>query len=79
MFEIFGGDRLIGEWTAEVVGRMHLAGVTGKQLAEECGVTNSYLSTVLHGKKGDEATQRRILEALERLEKKRLTNSNEGS
>lgn len=33
---------MIGEWTAEVVGRMHLAGITGKQLAEECGITNSY-------------------------------------
>lgn len=59
---------MIGEWTAEVVGRMHLAGITGKQLAEECGITNSYLSTVLHGKKGDATTQQRILAALERLE-----------
>lgn len=67
----FGGDRLIGEWTAEVVGRMHLAGITGKQLAEECGITNSYLSTVLHGKKGDENTRQRILAALERLEANR--------
>lgn len=62
---------MIGEWTAEVVGRMHLAGITGKQLAEECGITNSYLSTVLHGKKGDATTQQRILAALERLEGQR--------
>lgn len=70
---------MIGEWTAEVVGRMHLAGITGKQLAEECGITNSYLSTVLHGKKGDETTQQRILAALERLEEKRPANSEDGS
>lgn len=55
-------------WIADVVGRMHVAGITGKHLAAECGYTESYLSTVLHGKKGDSNTQRRILDALERLE-----------
>lgn len=59
-----------GEWTGEVVKRMHMAGITGKQLAEECGFTNSYISTVLHGKKGDDSTRQRILEALARLEAK---------
>lgn len=69
---------MIGEWTAEVVGRMHLAGITGKQLAEECGITNSYLSTVLHGKKGDATTQQRILAALERLEGQRTAETEGG-
>ena len=40
------------DWTAEVVGRMHMAAITGKQLADEAGLTNSYLSAVLHNKKG---------------------------
>ena len=69
---------MIGEWTAEVVGRMHLAGITGKQLAEECGITNSYLSTVLHGKKGDATTKQRILAALERLEGQRTAKAEGG-
>ncbi len=30
------------DWTAEVVGRMHMAAITGKQLADEAGLTNSY-------------------------------------
>lgn len=29
------------DWTAEVVGRMHMAAITGKQLADEAGLTNS--------------------------------------
>lgn len=58
-------------WTADVVGRMHEARITGLQLAEECGYTNSYVSAVLHGKKGDEKTKQTILDGLERLEKKR--------
>ena len=62
------------DWTAEVVGRMHSAGISGLQLAEACGISNSYLSTVLHGQKGTKKTQERILETLDRLEKKKLAD-----
>ena len=58
------------DWTAEVVGRMHMAAITGKQLADEAGLTNSYLSAVLHNKKGNATTQQRIIDALERLEQR---------
>ena len=58
------------DWTAEVAGRMHAAGVTGLELAREAGVTNSYLSTVLHRKKGNDQTRQRIIGALERLEQR---------
>lgn len=58
------------DWTAEVAGRMHAAGITGLQLAEEAGITNSYLSAVLHKKKGTESTRQRVFDALERLERK---------
>ena len=57
-------------WVADVVGRMHIAGITGKMLAAESGFTESYLSTVLHGKKGNENTQKKIVDALGRLEQK---------
>lgn len=58
------------DWTAEVAGRMHMAGVTGRELAKEAGITNSYLSEVLHKKKGNEQTRQRIICALERLEQR---------
>lgn len=61
---------MLDNWIADVVGRMHVAGITGQQLAKECGYSSAYLSTVLHGSKGNEQTQKRICEALERLEKK---------
>ena len=60
------------DWTAEVVGRMHMAAITGKQLADE-GLTNSYLSAVLHNKKGNATTQQRIIDALERLEQRQAS------
>lgn len=58
------------DWTAEVAGRMHMAGVTGRELAKEAGITNSYLSEVLHKKKGNEQTRQHIICALERLEQR---------
>lgn len=66
------------DWTAEVVWRMHSAGISGLQLAAECGVSNTYLSTVLHGKKGTEKTRQRIFNGLESLEKKKLSESKTG-
>lgn len=59
------------DWTAKVVGRMHASGITGLELAKEAGLSNSYLSAVLHKKKGDEGTRKRIITALKRLEEQR--------
>lgn len=61
---------MILDWTAEVAGRMHAAGVTGLELAKEAGLSNSYLSAVLHKKKGSEQTRQRVICALERLEQR---------
>jgi hypothetical protein len=63
------------DWTAELVGRMHMAGITGKRLADEAGITNSYLSAVLHSKKGNGMTRQRIMSALERLEQRQANRS----
>lgn len=60
------------DWTAEVVGRMHMAGITGIELANEAGIANTYLSSVLHKKRGgNEQTRRRIVSALDRIEQKK--------
>jgi len=56
------------DWTAEVVGRMHTARITGQMLAAECGYSTAYVSTVLHGKKGTDQTKEHIFAALSRLE-----------
>lgn len=37
------------QWTGLLVGRMHNAGVTSKQLAEEMGKNPKYVSQVLNG------------------------------
>lgn len=63
------------DWAAETVGRMHLLRVTGLELAKEAGITNSYLSAVLHNKKGDEKTRQNVTEALDRIERQRATGA----
>lgn len=37
------------QWTADLIGEMHLARVSKKQLAERLGVTPEYVSMVLNG------------------------------
>lgn len=57
-------------WTAEVVGRMHVARITQRALAKECGYSEAYVSEVLNSRrdKGSEQTKMNIYAALERLE-----------
>ena len=68
------------DWTAEVVGRMHSVRITGQQLAEECGYSAAYVSTILNGKKPAlEQTKERIFQALERLEQAAQKTRKEGA
>lgn len=55
---------------ADIVGRMHVARITGQMLAKESGYNPSYVSEVLNGKKGVEETFTKLLDALSRLEQK---------
>lgn len=66
---------MVLDWTAEVAGRMHVAGITGLALAKEAGISNSYLSAVLHKKKGNDDTRKRIFSALESLEQRQAGNT----
>lgn len=63
---------MLDSWIADVVGRMRISGITNHQLAEESGYAYTYVSTVLHGVKGDENTKTRIMDALARLEKQAI-------
>lgn len=72
------GAILNEDWTADVVGRMHRFKIKNEQLAQECGYSAAYLSTVLNGnkclsEKGKEDTKDRIFKALEKIESRILT------
>ena len=55
------------EWTGRVVGEMHVAGITAKQLAEEMKWHPKYLSAVLNGHKEPKGAEEAAVTALERL------------
>ena len=39
------------KWTGRLIGKMHNERVTNDDLAKEMGVTKSYVSMILHGKR----------------------------
>ena len=58
---------MLEKWTGELVGAMHMAGVTKKQLAESVGWNDKYLSVVLNGHKNPKGAKEKLFNALERL------------
>lgn len=52
------------QWTADVIGEMHLKKVTQKQLAEALGVTPEYVSMVLNGHRKPNGAEARFREAM---------------
>lgn len=52
------------QWTAELIGEMHLNGVSKKQLAEHMGITPEYVSMVLNGHRDPDGAEGRFKEAL---------------
>ena len=61
------------KWTADLLGKMHLARVTAKQLAAEVGWNPKYLSVVLKGHKEPKGAEQKLNEALKRLVQKNET------
>lgn len=54
------------QWTGELVGRMHNAGVTAKQLAAEMGKNPKYVSQVLNGHYSPKKAEAEFNEAFKR-------------
>ena len=62
-----GNGSVETNWTADVVARMHMAGISIKQLAAEAGYTPEYVSMILHGHRDTSVARAAILDALDRL------------
>ncbi|MBR2895197.1 MAG: hypothetical protein IKC03_06015 [Oscillospiraceae bacterium] len=55
------------QWTGKLVGEIHNAGLTIKQVAEEAGMNPKYISTVLNGDAEAPKAERKLRSALQRL------------
>ena len=55
------------QWTAEIVGEMHLKSITGKQLAAELGWNPKYLSQVLNSPEPPKKAEEKIRNAMNRI------------
>lgn len=52
------------QWTAEIIGKMHLNGITAVQLAAKVGWHPKYLSAVLNGRKNPKGAEKKLRDAL---------------
>ena len=59
------------QWTANLLGEMHLSGVTAKQLAAEAGWHEKYLGAVLDGHREPKNAEQTLRAALARLVEKK--------
>ena len=55
------------QWTADVIGELHLKKLTKRQLAAHMGVTPEYVSMVLNGHREPEGAEWRFRAALDGL------------
>lgn len=55
------------QWTADVVGLMHLNGITAKQLAKSIGWNPKYLSQILNGRAASKCAEEKVRSALRTL------------
>lgn len=58
---------MIAQWTGDVIGKMHVAGVSMKQLADELGWNVKYLSSVINCRREPKDAEQKVRAALDAL------------
>ena len=66
---------MLAQWTAVIVGQMHLNRITAKELSAEVGWHPKYLSAVLNGRKSPAGAEEKLCSAMEKLITQRRTES----
>lgn len=59
------------QWTGELVGKMHIYGVSYRELADRIGCSNKWLSMVIHGHRSPKGAEQRFNAALDELIKEK--------
>ena len=59
------------QWTAEIIGEMHLKQITAKELSAELGYRPEYVSMILNGHRSPKKAEQAFRKALDELIKKK--------
>lgn len=59
------------QWTGDLIGKMHIHGITIKELSDHMGRNPKYVSTILNGHCHPAHAQERFTQALDQLIAKR--------
>ena len=59
--------RIPEQWTGELIGEIHNAGLSIKDVASEAKLNPKYVSQLLHGKCESSVAEAKLRDALERL------------
>lgn len=58
---------ILDKWTGEIVGTMHIYGISFTKLANQMGISNRYLSELLNNKRKPKGCEARVRAALMEL------------
>lgn len=63
------------KWTGNLIGKMHNEGVTYQDMADEMGVTKSYISMIFHGSRKPKGIKKRMEDAFASVVENRKNQS----
>lgn len=55
------------QWTGDIIGRMHISGITARELADKVNWHPKYLSAVLNGHRQPKNAEQVLREALDEM------------
>lgn len=58
------------QWTGEIIGELHVNGITAKQLSAQLGYNPKYVSAILNGKKSPKGAEEKFRQAVRELAQK---------
>lgn len=58
---------MLAQWIGEIVGLMHMNGISNKQLAEHMGMTPEYISMILNGNREPAGIEDRLRKAIDEI------------
>lgn len=58
-------------WTGDIVARLHVSGISQKELAAKMGIAATYVSSLLNGKRAVAGMYERMMAAIDEIEREK--------